>query len=55
MRQYQATWNGTRAEARAMVETWKIEQQEKQRKQKMAVYFARVKMEEARAIVKNNF
>ena len=55
MRQYQATWNGTQSQARAMVEAWKIEQQEKQRKQKMAAYFSRVKMEEARAIVKNNF
>lgn len=41
MRQYQATWNGTMTQARALVEAWKKEQEEKQRKEKMALWFTK--------------
>lgn len=41
MKQFTATWNGTKSQARAMVEAWKVEQAEKQRKRKMALWFSR--------------
>lgn len=41
MKQYQSTWNGTMTQARALVEAWKIEQKEKERKKKMAAWFSK--------------
>lgn len=41
MRQYQSTWNGTMTQARALVEAWKIDQKEKERKKRMAAWFSR--------------
>jgi len=52
MKQFNATWNGTKSQARAMVEAWKLEQAEKQRKKKMALWFSRSRaMQEAREAV----
>lgn len=56
MKQFNATWNGTKSQARAMVEAWKLEQAEKQRKKKMALWFSRNQsMQLSREIVTNNF
>ena len=45
MRQYQATWNGTMTQARALVEAWKKEQEEKKRMHKMGLWFAKPRLE----------
>lgn len=58
MRKIMNTWNGTRSQAKAYIESVKNTQAqkvEKERKQKMATWFAKVKMEEARDVVKNNY
>lgn len=55
MRQYQATWNGTMTQARSLVAAWKKEQAEKQRKQKMALWFSKNEsVQAAREAVYNN-
>ena len=41
MRQYTTTWNGTMTQARALVEAWKIDQKEKERKKKMEAWFSK--------------
>ena len=45
MRQYQTTWNGTMTQARALVEAWKKEQEEKKRRHKMGAWFAKPRLE----------
>lgn len=56
MKQYQTTWNGTKSQARALVEAWKVEQAEKQRKRKMALWFSRgSSLQNAREKVIANF
>ena len=45
MRQYTATWNGTMTQARALVEAWKKEQEEKKRMHKMGLWFAKPRLE----------
>jgi len=45
MRQYQTTWNGTMTQARALVEAWKKEQEEKKRMHKMGAWFAKPRLE----------
>lgn len=48
-------WNGTMSQARAIVQAWKQEQEEKKRVQKMALWFARNEsIQEAREIVYSN-
>lgn len=56
MRQYQTTWNGTMTQARALVEAWKKEQEEKKRKQKMALWFSKNESIQAarEAVYRNN-
>lgn len=56
MKQFNATWNGTKSQVRSMVETWKKEQAEKARRAKMAIWFSRNQaIQEAReAIYSNN-
>jgi hypothetical protein len=41
MKIYQSTWNGTMTQARALVEAWKIDQKEKERKKKIAAWFSK--------------
>lgn len=56
MKQFTATWNGTTSQGRALVETWKAEQEEKERKRKMVLWFSKNKsIHEAREKVMNNF
>lgn len=56
MKQFTATWNGTKLQARSMVELWKKEQEEKARAKKMALWFSRnASVQEAREKVIANF
>lgn len=41
MKQYQSEWNGTMTQARVLVEAWKIDQKEKERKKKMSAWFSK--------------
>lgn len=41
MKRYNCEWNGTMTQARALVEAWKIDQKEKERKKKMAAWFSK--------------
>lgn len=55
MKQYQATWNGTQSQARAMVQAWKKEQEAKARTKKMALWFSKNEsVQAAREAVYNN-
>jgi hypothetical protein len=55
MKQYQATWNGTKSQARSIVEVWKKDQEEKARAKKIALWFSRnTSIQEAREAVYNN-
>lgn len=55
MKKLVTTWNGSKSQVKAWMDSVQKTQAEKERKHKMAAWFSKVKMEEARDIVKNNF